>query len=360
MSGNLFYADPSPPVFREKMKEISLWGKIVGAIKRLFGFETLAPEVSNALAEAERVLVKMLDNYDMSTYDAIRDKLQRTVRGRRNAVLGERLEVEAPQLNKYRVEKIFGGIWIGDKKEFAKFVTAVDNYAFEEDGEGKAYIDNFFYAYYLNIDGRVIPYASVYLNRYESQDVVNLVNKEIGNVRQGERVKFYFDTAIARARAAKSKNNAYNGGNSSVPATTNNGRLGSGLLRRGGYYDHPDLYVKTQRADRFGPLDEEEEFFYCIEEKVISPDSQQIFDTARERFGTTLDMLHTIGFDYKGGTISDSELRYILWRSHKNLKDGRYADVFSQAKYLHINAVVLGVSIHAPTRGATQVFDNKV
>lgn len=43
-------------------------------------------------------------------------------------------------------------------------------------------------------------------------------------------------------------------------------------------------------------------------------------------------MLHTIGFDYKGGTISDSELRYILWRSHENLKDGRYADVFSQVK----------------------------
>lgn len=81
----------------------------------------------------------------------------------------------------------------------------------------------------------------------------------------------------------------------------------------------------------------------------LSPDSQQIFDTAKEKFGTTLDMLHTIGFEYKGGTISDNELRYILWRSHENLKDGRYADVFSQAKYLHINAVVLGVSIHAPT-----------
>lgn len=38
----------------------------------------------------------------------------------------------------------------------------------------------------------------------------------------------------------------------------------------------------------------------------LSPDSQQIFDTAKEKFGTTLDMLHTIGFDYKGGIISDS------------------------------------------------------
>ena len=59
-----------------------------GAIKRLFGFEVLVPEgfgVSNALAEAERVLVKMLNNFDKSTYDAIKDKLQRSGRGRWNS-----------------------------------------------------------------------------------------------------------------------------------------------------------------------------------------------------------------------------------------------------------------------------------
>ena len=97
-SVNEMVAELSNPVFREKMKEISLWGKIVGAIKRLFGFEAFAPEgseVSNALAEAERVLEKMLDNFDKSTYDAIRDKLQQTGRGRRNAVLGERLNAFA-------------------------------------------------------------------------------------------------------------------------------------------------------------------------------------------------------------------------------------------------------------------------
>lgn len=97
-SVNEMVAELSNPVFREKMKEINLWGKIVGAIKRLFGFEALAPEgseVSNALAEAERVLVKMLDNFDKSTYDAIKDKLQRSGRGRRNAVLGERLNAFA-------------------------------------------------------------------------------------------------------------------------------------------------------------------------------------------------------------------------------------------------------------------------
>ena len=41
------------------------------------------------------MLVKMLDNFDKSTYDAIRDKLQQTGRGRRNAVLGERLNAFA-------------------------------------------------------------------------------------------------------------------------------------------------------------------------------------------------------------------------------------------------------------------------
>ena len=71
---------------------------------------------------------------------------------------------DVPRLNKHRVEKIFGGIWIADKGEFAKFVSAVNNYAFEENGQGVAYTDSNFYAYYLNIDGQVIPFASVALS----------------------------------------------------------------------------------------------------------------------------------------------------------------------------------------------------
>lgn len=39
-------------------------------------------------------------------------------------------------LTKNLVEEIFGGIWIEDKKEFAKFASAVRNYGIEENGEG--------------------------------------------------------------------------------------------------------------------------------------------------------------------------------------------------------------------------------
>ena len=71
--------------------------------------EALAPEgseVSNALAEAERVQVKKLDYFDKSTYDAIKAKLQQMGRRRRNAVLGERLNIEASRLNRENVTKV--------------------------------------------------------------------------------------------------------------------------------------------------------------------------------------------------------------------------------------------------------------
>ena len=42
-------------------------------------------------------------------------------------------------LAKENIEKGFGGIWIADKQEYAKFVSAVNNYVFEEDGEGIAF-----------------------------------------------------------------------------------------------------------------------------------------------------------------------------------------------------------------------------
>lgn len=51
-----------------------------------------------------------------------------------------------------------------------------------------------------------------------------------------------------------------------------------------------------------------------------------------------LDMLHSIGLKNFGGqslsdTISDNELRYILWRSYKNMSEpGRYRNVFQEAE----------------------------
>ena len=167
-----------------------------------------------------------------------------------------RSDNEVPRLTKHRVEKIFGGIWIDDAEEFAKFASAVNNSPFEEDGEGIAFTDNYFYAYYLNIDGQVIPFASVYLNSLESQEVVNQVNQEIKDGRREKGVKEYIDRAVIRARSLESQDNADNGNNRSTPNRGRNDSVDSNISRKGRYYDRPSLYVKTQRADRFGLLDE--------------------------------------------------------------------------------------------------------
>ncbi len=45
-----------------------------------------------------------------------------------------------------------------------------------------------------------------------------------------------------------------------------------------------------------------------------------------------IDMLHKIGLpDFRGVTLTDNELRYILWRSYENLKGNRFEDVFTEA-----------------------------
>ena len=167
-----------------------------------------------------------------------------------------RSDNEVPRLTKHRIEKIFGGIWIDDAEDFAKFASAVNNSPFEEDGEGIAFTDNYFYAYYLNIDGQVIPFASVYLNSLERQEVVNQVNQEIKDGRKEKGAKEYFDTAVERYERLNSQNYADNGNNSSASNRGNNVRLGNYLLQKGRYYDRPNLYVKTQRADRFGLIDD--------------------------------------------------------------------------------------------------------
>ena len=160
-----------------------------------------------------------------------------------------RTSEEDSHLNQYAVENIFGGIWIRTKQEYAKFASAVESYAFEEDGEGIAFTDNFLYAYYWNINGQPIPYASVYLNREQSQDIVNQVNQEIKYGRKDKRAKEYFDTAVARYELLQSANHADNGNHNGASDRRGNVRLGNSLLRKGRYYNNPSLYVKTRRAD---------------------------------------------------------------------------------------------------------------
>lgn len=44
------------------------------------------------------------------------------------------------------------------------------------------------------------------------------------------------------------------------------------------------------------------------------------------------EMLNKLGFsDFRGVTLTDNELRYILWRSYENLKEGKHSNLFGEA-----------------------------
>ncbi len=237
------------------------WKKVCNLIRKIFkkrtGEELLSSDenIMDALYRSYQLLGS--DDYAMFDYYRSLTEQMRKEDVKVGEIDEEEIFSKGDRLTKRTVEKGYGGIWIADKQEYAKFVSAVNNYSFEEDGEGIAYTDNYFYAYYWNNVGDPIPFASVYLNSDNSQDVVNQVNKEIKDVRKGQRVKKYFDTAVARYEVLQSQDNANDGDNRSISNRRGNVRLGNRLLQKGKYYDSPNLYVKTQRADWFGqPINE--------------------------------------------------------------------------------------------------------
>lgn len=74
-----------------------------------------------------------------------------------------------------------------------------------------------------------------------------------------------------------------------------------------------------------------------------------------------LNMLHKIGFeDFRGVTLSDNELRYILWRSYENLAEpGRYRSILGEAADV-AKQHELKVGNYADTKeGALHVADRK-
>ena len=149
---------------------------------------------------------------------------------------------------KETIEETFGGIWIDDAEEFAKFAKAVNNTPFEENGEGIAYTDNYFYAYYRNINGEPVPYASVYMNEAASQDVVNAILKKIKD--EGDRdIRGWFDRIDEGVRNVESENDVISGTDKESSNTSANGKMGAKLSRKGRYFDTPSLYVKTSRTD---------------------------------------------------------------------------------------------------------------
>ena len=73
-----------------------------------------------------------------------------------------------------------------------------------------------------------------------------------------------------------------------------------------------------------------------------------------------LNMLHSIGFKgYQGETLTDNELRYILWRSYENLAEpGRYRSIMGEAADI-TKQMELGVGNYAKpsTSGGTMVAE---
>lgn len=150
---------------------------------------------------------------------------------------------------KKRQIKNLGGLWIEDTQEFAKFVSAVNTYGVERDGEGITYTDNHFYAYYISIDGEPIPYVDIYLNAAESQALINeITNDYKGAIR--ERIKQRLNHRDARARITENQNNVSDGNVNSLQSQRDDDGLGLHILRKGRYFDSPNLYVKGQRINR--------------------------------------------------------------------------------------------------------------
>lgn len=150
---------------------------------------------------------------------------------------------------KRQTEEDFGGIWIEDREEYAKFVAATTLNAFEHKGEGVTYTDNYFYAYYRNASGEAVPFVSVYLNEYESQDVVNYVKDEIENDERGNEQTIR-ETIAKRFGSDPDTGYGIDGRDGSVSSASRDGILGGHLLRKGRYADAPELFRKGKRAYR--------------------------------------------------------------------------------------------------------------
>ncbi len=73
-----------------------------------------------------------------------------------------------------------------------------------------------------------------------------------------------------------------------------------------------------------------------------------------------LDMWHQIVGDYSGASLSDNELRYILWRSYENLAEpGLYRNPFAEAKDISKQMELGVLSGMKATRGRAGSFDRE-
>lgn len=184
---------------------------------------------------------------------------------------------------KRQTEEDFGGIWIEDREEYAKFVAATTLNAFEHKGEGVTYTDNYFYAYYRNTSGEAVPFVSVYLNEYESQDVVNYVKDEIENDERGNEQTIR-ETIAKRFGSDPDTGYGIDGRDGSVSSASRDGILGGHLLRKGRYADAPELFRKGRRAYRTKAE-------YTDSQRVIATQAQTLSTAEIEEYANEVSSL---------------------------------------------------------------------
>ena len=115
-------------------------------------------------------------------------------------------------------------------------------------GEGIAKTSDYLYLYYRGIDEQIIPFASVYLNKGESQNIANELINAWNNGEKGK-VREYIDGAYEVTRDVKVQGNILDGTDKELSTTRGNDRLGSELSQFGRYYYTPELYSEVKRAD---------------------------------------------------------------------------------------------------------------
>ena len=251
-----FIAELSNVEFRKGLKSANLWNRFVNAIKRLFGFNT-----NDNLGKTERVLETILNNFSPIVFSEVRNMAIEEYEGlgtslytlrEKDASKGSiRYRSKAPmslEEKKRQTEEDFGGIWIEDREEYAKFASVTVSNPFEQNGEGLVFTSDYLYAYYRNYKGEAIPYISVLVLTDESPAIVEQVKRDIkyGN----KRAKRDIDTALERLRSAADTSSDIDGGDFDLPLATGNGEVGSYILRKGRYAYTPELFRKGRRAYR--------------------------------------------------------------------------------------------------------------
>ena len=147
------------------------------------------------------------------------------------------------------VEK-YGGIWIGNRQEYAKFVSAVNNWYFEKDGIGLVYADiHHMYQYYWNENGEPIPFRKFYISDSTRERIDNLIeqeNEQRADITVREITSENYD--FVKNVEANAEGSTLD--NTSVPMPLGDDNMAEDLLGEGAYANNPELYVTSSRPNK--------------------------------------------------------------------------------------------------------------